>query len=235
MDQIVFQIILFLSNTVQTITGFAGTMLAMPFSIRAVGIEEAKAVLNIFTLLACLIITIQNRKKINYKILVKMIAGMIIGMAAGVWMFNIVSVDILLKLYAVLVILISVKKMFINKEIKLPEWSMLIVLFCAGVIHGMFLSGGALLVVYAVTVLKDKDEFRATIAPVWVVLNTILIFNHYSAGYYIMKNLLAAVVSILPLAASLFVGNYLYSRINQNLFLKLTYILLFISGASLLI
>ena len=84
-------------------------------------------------------------------------------------------------------------------------------------------------------IIKDKDEFRATIAPVWVVLNTILIFNHYSAGYYIMKNLLAAVVSILPLAASLFVGNYLYSRINQNLFLKLTYILLFISGASLLI
>lgn len=39
------------------------------------------------------------------------------------------------------------------------------------IIHGMFVSGGALLVIYATQVLKEKEEFRATVAPVWVVLN----------------------------------------------------------------
>ena len=58
-SEILFQIVLFLSNTIQTITGFAGTLLAMPFSIRLVGIEEAKAVINIFTMLACAVIAVQ--------------------------------------------------------------------------------------------------------------------------------------------------------------------------------
>ena len=45
---------------------------------------------------------------------------------------------------------------------------MICILLAAGMIHGMFVSGGALLVVYATLVLKDKEEFRATVALIWV-------------------------------------------------------------------
>ena len=40
----------------------------------------------------------------------------------------------------------------------------------AGIIHGMFVSGGALLVVYASGALPRKEEFRATMAAVWFFL-----------------------------------------------------------------
>lgn len=46
----------------------------------------------------------------------------------------------------------------------------------------MFVSGGALLVVYAAQVLKEKEEFRATLAPVWVVLNSILLVSQVRQG-----------------------------------------------------
>lgn len=234
-SEILFQIVLFLSNTIQTITGFAGTLLAMPFSIRLVGIEEAKAVINIFTMLACAVIAVQNYRYINYKILAKMVAGMAVGMIIGTWLFEQLPLDILLDAYAVLVILVAAKKMFIKKEIHLPAWAMLFVLLAAGIIHGMFLSGGALLVVYAVTVLKDKNEFRATVAPVWVILNALLIVSHYRAGYYTVQTLRATAISVIPLAASIVIGNILYRKINQQQFLKLTYVLLIISGVSLLV
>ena len=234
-QEVLFQVILLLSNTVQTITGFAGTLLAMPFSIRVVGVEEAKAVLNVFTIMACLIITVQNRKAINYKVLGKMIGGMLIGMLAGIWLFDRIPLPTLLKAYAVLVILVALKKLFIKREIALPGWTMIIVLLAAGVIHGMFVSGGALLVVYAVSTLKEKDEFRATVAPVWVVLNSILIVSHYQAGYYNQTTIRAIAVSVVPLILSIYIGNYLYKKINQDVFLKLTYILLLLSGASLLL
>lgn len=39
-----------MSNTIQVITGFAGAMLAMPVSIRLIGLEPAKAILNIVTM-----------------------------------------------------------------------------------------------------------------------------------------------------------------------------------------
>ncbi len=235
LEEILFQVVLFLSNTIQTITGFAGTLLAMPLSIRLVGVEEAKAVLNIFTLLACLLIAVENRKHINVQILAKMVAGMMVGMVIGVWLFERIPLDILLNLYAVLVIAVALKKMFVKKEIHLPGVAMIFVLLAAGIIHGMFLSGGALLVIYAVSVLKDKDEFRATVAPVWVILNAMLIVPHAKAGYYTSEILRAICISIIPLAFSIFVGNFLYKKISQQHFLKLTYVLLIISGASLLL
>lgn len=234
-QEILFQIVLFLSNTMQTITGFAGTMLAMPFSIKLVGIEEAKAVLNIFTMLACSVIAFQNRKNIDKKVLAKMIAGMAVGMVIGIWLFERLPLNMLLTAYGVMVILVALKKMFVKKEIALPDWAMIFVLLAAGIIHGMFLSGGALLVVYAVTALKDKDVFRATVSPVWVILNAALIGSHYASGYYTRTSILAIIVSIIPLIGSILVGNYLYRKINQQQFLKITYILLIISGATLLV
>lgn len=235
LKEILFQIVLFLSNTIQTITGFAGTLLAMPFSIRLVGVTEAKAVLNVFTMLACLIIAVQNRKHINYCILAKMVAGMAVGMAAGVWLFARIPLAVLLRLYAVLVILIALKKMFVKKEFTLPSFGMLFVLLAAGIVHGMFLSGGAFLVIYAVSALKDKDEFRATVAPVWVILNALLMASHYREGYYTAETLWAIGWSILPLLLSVLVGNMLYQKINQQQFLRITYLLLIVSGTSLLL
>lgn len=230
MCNVLFMLVLFFANAIQTITGFAGNLLAMPPSMKLIGVDEAKTVINIFTMVACLIIAVKNREYIQWKILGRMLIFMLAGMGVGVILFDIISIDILLPVYGIMIILIALKKLFIQKEIKLPGWFMIAVLFLAGIIHGMFLSGGALLVVYAVTVLKDKNQFRATVAPVWVILDAVLIFSHYSKGFYTKENLILIVVSMIPLLLSVKVGNYLYSRINQKMFMKITYVLLIISG-----
>ena len=45
--EILFVIVVFVANIVEGVTGFAGTMLAMPVSMFLVGVEEAKVVLNL--------------------------------------------------------------------------------------------------------------------------------------------------------------------------------------------
>lgn len=47
---VLFLLTVLLSNTIRVLTGFAGVMLAMPVSIRLVGLEPAKAILNIVTM-----------------------------------------------------------------------------------------------------------------------------------------------------------------------------------------
>ena len=88
-------LILFVANTVQTITGFAGNLLAMPPSIRLIGPESASAVINVFTVVACLIIAVRNRRYIRVRILVKMVALMLVGMAIGAWLLKAVAFDLL--------------------------------------------------------------------------------------------------------------------------------------------
>lgn len=230
-----FLFVLFIANVIQTITGFAGNLLAMPPSMNLVGIETAKSVINIFTLIACLYISIKNRKFIQWRILTKMLVLMLLGMWIGIWLFELIPLELLLTLYGIMIILIGLKKLFIHKEFQLPEFVMVLLIIMAGVIHGMFLSGGALLVVYAVSVLKDKNEFRATIAPVWVILDGVLIFSHYQLGYYTKENMILIVLSMIPLILSIIVGNFLYKKIKQETFLKITYILLLVAGVSVIL
>ena len=45
MKELLFLLVLFVSNVIQAITGFAGTVLAMPPSVYLLGLDHAKVVL----------------------------------------------------------------------------------------------------------------------------------------------------------------------------------------------
>lgn len=231
MNDIFFMLTLLFANTMQTITGFAGNLIAMPLSIKLEGYDSARAVVNIFTLLACAYIAVRNIKYINFKELFKMSILMIFGMAVGNLLLNIFKTDFLAYIYGMLIMVIAIKKLFWSREIMVPDWGMLILLVAAGIIHGLFLSGGALAVVYAVSKIKDKDEFRATIAPLWVILDLIQIFFHLREGLYTNHVLFLIVLSVIPMIISITLGNIIYSHINKKVFLKITYILLLFSAA----
>lgn len=234
-EQILFYIVVFLTNIIQTITGFAGTMLAMPASMLLVGVNEAKAVLNVMGLLSCLWLTIRNYRQLNRREFVKITALMFLGMLAGLALFRVAPLNLLLNAYAVLIIGIALKKLLVKREIQVPQRLMVLVILAAGLVHGIFVSGGSLLVIYAVAVLPGKSEFRATLSPVWVLLNGYLMVNHILAGYFTPAVTQMTLVCIVPLAAAIIIGNKLHDKINQQTFLKLTYVLLLISGILLII
>lgn len=232
---VIFLLVLLISNTIQVITGFAGSLIAMPFGMKLVEYQTLVTVLNVFILISSFIITIQNRKYIQWKTLLVMVSVMILGVFTAILMLDYFKLSILKKFYGAMILLIALKKLFIKKELDIPKWLMILSIFLAGVIHGLFLSGGALLVIFAVSALPDKNEFRATVAPVWVILNSILVFQHVSSGFYTPYNMKIVLFSLIPLVLSIYIGNKLCMKINQKSFLKITYALLVISGITALI
>ena len=105
----------------------------------------------------------------------------------------------------------------------------------AGVIHGMFISGGPLLIIYAVRKLPDKNRFRATLSLIWICLDLYLIIKQYAAGLLTASTLSITALGIPMLLLGVLLGGILAKKMSQALFLKLTYVLLIISGASLLL
>ena len=103
----------------------------------------------------------------------------------------------------------------------------------AGIIHGMFLSGGSLLVIYAVAVLKDKSVIRATLAPVWIVLNGSMLIQNIAEGAVTAEILRLTGWCVIPVITALYLGQILHKRMKQEFFVKLTYVLLIISGCTL--
>ncbi|NLC66793.1 MAG: sulfite exporter TauE/SafE family protein [Clostridium sp.] len=232
--EVLFLCVVTLANIMEGITGFAGTMLAMPLSMILLGVQPAKSILNIVAIIVSSLIFFSTYKDINKKELFKIVVFMVIGMGGGIYLFSVFPASGLAKIYGVLIILISLKGLFIKKEFRLSNVALTFVVLIAGIIHGMFLSGGALLIIYAVSVLKDKYTIRATLAPVWMILNSYILLQDLYVGNITPQVSRLIIYSIIPLLLAVALGNYLHKKMNQKFFIKLTYFLLIISGITLL-
>jgi len=233
MNEILFFIIVFLANIIEAITGFAGTMLAMPISMRLIGADEAKVILNVIAIILATGTTIRYHKHINVKEFVKILIFMIIGMAVGVYLYSTLDINFLLKIYGVIILLVAINGLWGKKIRHLSPIAGVIILIAAGVIHGMFLSGGALLVIYAISTLKNKAVIRSTLAPTWIVLNCILLTQDIMRGAFTPTTINMTLVSLVPLFVAFIIGGILHKKMNQDFFVKLTYSLLIISSITL--
>ena len=99
----------FISNIVQALTGFAGVMLSIPPTILLYGPDMAKAVINVICWLACVYLMVKNREYINKKELGRIILFMLIGMAVGIYLYNIVDARILVPVYGLLIVGVALK------------------------------------------------------------------------------------------------------------------------------
>lgn len=235
LKDILFLAVVFLTNIIQGITGFAGTVLAMPPGIFLQGIDTAKMILNVLGILASFWIALISYKDINWKEVKKILLYMIVGVTLGMKLFTLLPLGFLLKAYAIFIVLIALKGILVKGEMHTPEIVLIGVIICAGIIHGMFVSGGPLIMIYVAKRLKSKSSFRATLSVVWIVLNSYLAYSHYTQGIFTSSNIRLLLMSIPPFAVGMVLGNILHYKMSQATFLKLSYVLLSISGMVLIV
>ena len=107
-------------------------------------------------------------------------------------------------------------------------------LLFSGVVHGIFVSGGPLIITYLSNHTKSKEEFRRTVSAIWIILNSMILVSDIMAGYYTMNTIRIQAISVPFLFGGMFLGGILFKRMSQTVFTVLTYILLCIAGISLL-
>lgn len=243
MKELLFYVIILLANIIQGITGFAGTILAMPFSMMLVGYGVAKPVLNVLGLLSGIYVFAGNRTHVNWKEFRTIVCVMTIGILGGIGIKLLLKdQDIvlyqLLGLFVVFLALQGLYQMLLAKKKKKDTPSKIgsgALLVGAGIAHGIFVSGGPLLIGYLTKKIKEKEVFRATISTVWIVLNTIILISDIQSGLWNIPLVKTQLLSIPFLLAGMFVGGKLYRIMSQRFFMILTYLLLLISGITLLL
>lgn len=235
MGKALFLAVFFLAYTVQAITGFAGNIFAMPVGTHLLGLHSSVSVLNAMGFFACGLLALVNIKQVKWRELGKIVGMMIPFMVFGIWLDTVLPLDMLLKIYGVVIVAIGVKNLLSTRQKFLPAWGQWAILACAGIIQGMFVSGGALLVIYAIQKIHDKQQFRATLSMVWAILNFLYAAISFQQGYF-TEDVVQIVVWCIPLAVlATFIGNRLQRRISQEKFLKLTYVMLLLIGLILLV
>ena len=242
MHYALFFLVILAANVIQGITGFAGTILAMPPSLMLVGYPVAKPVLNVLGLLSGVYVFAGNRRHVNWQELKKIVLIMAAGILGGILIKGLFEgkEQLLYKLLGLFVIFLAVQGLYhcfrtTDKPPKPASKYSTLILPVAGVVHGIFVSGGPLLIGYLTKKITDKTAFRATISTVWVFLNSLILFDDIRSGLWTLDLLKIQLISIPCLLAGMFLGGKLYAKMSQQLFMKITYVLLFLSGVSLLV
>lgn len=226
-------IIIFITHFIGALTGFGCTVLALPFTVSLIGIETGKPVLTVIGLIQCLVVVIKQFSYINWNEVKKVVFYVTIGMPIGLICYKILPKEILITLLSIFMLCVSIKGLLeLNGyTFRSPKDSILnYLLFSGGIIHGAFVSGGPLLMIYSTEKIKEKDIFRSTMCIIWVILNTFLIIEGFVSGVYTLPVFKYILVSLPALFIGIWFAEKLTCKVNQRMFNYIIYIVLGITA-----
>lgn len=180
-----------------------------------------------------LILTWENRKKLDSKVYLPLIVLVIIGSIPGVFMLKNVNTSIIKLIFGVVVIVLGLEMLlreYSKDSGKSSRILLAIIGVASGVLCGLF-GVGALLAAYVSSVTDDSQSFKANISAVFIVDNTFRIIL-YSTLHILTLDTLKRGLILIPFVLA---GMKCSSIMNKNLAKKITALLLVISGISLVI
>ncbi len=242
---LILMVVIWLSKTVEIVTGFGGTAIAIALGALLYPIEIIVPAVVSVNIITTLYLVLTHGRDIDWKILSKrMLPFMGIGLPVGMVVFNLGPGNALRTGLGLFVIFITIFELvrffrvtgedgFVQKPLNL--WQSAIWLISGGLVHGIYASGGPLAVYYATRQFNDKKVFRSTLSMVWLIFTATLIGNYLYTGQITQETLSISIMIIPPLVLGIMVGEFIHSRINERAFRIFVYILLFIAGISLIL
>ena len=234
MRAVLFYLVILFGVFLQASVGF-GTVVTMPLGILLMGIGLTKPVVTFIALLTGIGVLLKEYTHINWREFAKMAGVMLVGVLVAQWIAGKVKMSFLLVLYGAVVIGIGVKKLFFPAKQQTSKAIQNMALAIAGLMQGLFVSGGSFLAVYAVERMPDKRELRATNNALWVVLNLVMLITYFAGGQMDKQVLTMSAIAIVPMILGVWLGGLFADRLKQQTFLKLVYVVLIASGLVLLV
>ena len=102
-----------------------------------------------------------------------------------------------------------------------------------GFVHGLFATGGPMVVYVAGREVEDKAPFRATLAVLWLGLNAVLVLGYVASGHIGAGSARTTGLLAGPLLGGLVLGEWLHHRIAPRAFRLAVFAALLVAGAVL--
>ena len=103
----------------------------------------------------------------------------------------------------------------------------------AGVIHGIFATGGPLAVFVSARELPEKARFRGTLSMLWLILNALVMPRLVLDGHVDGATLGTSGLMLLPLGLGIGVGEWIHHRLDEARFRVVVASVLLAAGAVL--
>jgi hypothetical protein len=237
-----FALIVVAAHAVQTATGFGSTLICVTFGAHLIGLEEVVRLVVPISFLQTGYIVIRHRDGIDWGLLFQRVLPLMgVGVGLAFYLTTRVGGPWLGLTFGAIVLTLSSRDLHrlrfasvvVDRPISRP--ASVAAMVAAGVIHGIYATGGPMLVYALGREGLSKKVFRSTLSMVWVVLNTILITRFVTAGDYGRD----AIVDVLMLAPAVpvgvLLGEWIHHRVDERRFKMAVLVLLIAAAISLLV
>jgi len=227
-------VIIFLAYTVKGLSGFGSGLIAIPLLAFLFPITFIVPVLGLLSYSGTIMQSFHLRKQVIWRDMLPLIPFSLIGISIAVWLLVNVDEKSLIMALGVFVLLYSIYSLLPLPElIGSRKWAILAGGF-GGMVGALFGTGGPFYVVYLKMRQLDKNQFRATIAMIFLVDGGVRILGYTISGLYNIQ-VLWMVATLFPvLFVGMYVGHHLHIKIDQKLFNKVISLMLMISGIMLM-
>lgn len=229
---------IFAGFTLEAITGFGGTVIALALGALLLPIGTLVPLLVPLSMALGLVMVWRHRGHIDRRLLWRVVLpGMAVGTVAGYLLRPWLDEALTRQSFGLLIVWFAARELWRLRRRDAcpprPNWVTRGLTALAGVTHGLFASGGPLLVYALAGLPLDKATFRITLIVVWLVLDTGLSVAFTMDGR--LQPVLPLVLAYLPvLALGLWLGERLHHRVREEQFRLGIYVLLLVCGALLL-
>jgi len=229
-------LIIVLAHFVETVTGFGATVIALALGVYVMSLNDLLVTLVMLGLLQSVYLVAIGYRHIEVRLLLRKILPLCgLGLAAGVYVSSRLETPLLQRLLGAFVMAVAffelgrlLRRQASARSLNPIKASAL--LLAAGIFHGIFASGGPLIVYYTSREIDDKRVFRATLSLLWLVLNSVLLVTFIAANRFNSSQAMLAGQLSIGLVAGISLGEMWHHRIDMRTFRLVVQGVLIVTG-----
>lgn len=219
---------------IRGISGFGSGIILVPPLALMLPLHTVVPVVTLLNYIASLRLGMKDLDRISWRELGLLAPSSVIGMLIALYLFRTLHPSTLTTALGVFVMGYAVYTLTNARARLAPRIWAVPAGFLGGLVDMLFSAGGPIYVMYLSTRKLDKTAFRATISVFLVAESTLRLTGYAVGGFFRGSSLALVVIAVPVMAAGVYIGEHIHTRISQNTFARAIGVLLLASGAVLL-
>ncbi|MEU7831760.1 MULTISPECIES: sulfite exporter TauE/SafE family protein [unclassified Nonomuraea] len=222
-------VIILIASTVHAVTGFGYALVATPLLALTVDPHTAVVATTMSALAMTVTIAVRQRHHAEWKVAMIAMAGIVLGMPLGLWVYGVTSERVLTALIGVGVLGCTV---MVWRRVKVPGNVPVLVGvgFISGALSTSTGTNGPPMVAAFQGMGYDPTKFRATLSVVFAGTSVLSLVGFAVAGEVNTQSIWIGVVGLPIVQLGWFAGNAVFRRIDPERFRKVVLAALLVSA-----
>ena len=232
-----FAAIAALAAMTQTAAGFGFMLVASTLGALVIPLPDVVPLALPLSLLSAIWVAYDQRRLVDRRLILRAILpAMALGTTLGFILHGALSEALMRGLLGVIVLGFVAMRLARRGHTPQPwtVWQRTPVIVGAGIVQGLFGTGGPLLVMAVEGMGLAHGPFRATLMAIWTLINTALVTAMVIDGRYDAPMLWRLGAAMPAVAAGVFAGQHLHKRLSPERFQIAVYMMLALAAAALL-